>query len=516
MSDVIKALSLLFKGNDRSYGVWIPDSMKMLTESGPAGIPQYERHIQGVRGLGIVPVTDSGDCWFGAIDIDNHGQTEDINLVAMTKLIRDKNLPLVACRSKSGGIHVYVFCKSPIKSKLLRIAMFGWAAQLGFPKAEIYPKQDYLEIDETNVQQLGNWINLAYFGGDSTNRYCLNDNYERSTLKEFIDQANSVRISISDLELHNPPDNAGAPPCVQKMLACGVSSGGRNEALYNITVYYKRANPDTYIDDALDTNVKSFNPPLPTAEARRTIKSASRRDYKYRCQQEPIKSLCDSKACIKREFGITRSEFDELNANEMLPEFGGVIKYLTDPVRWGITVNGMLINNLPTETLYNFEALKNRITEVLTLGVPSVTKRNWEKIIIPLIGGAREIRLPDDASISGLTANRLREFIDKANFNVQDDIKEREKLLRGAPCIVEILGEKVIAFRAMDFVKYLKSVKSEEVKGPNLWFILNNIPDLPLEHIKISVKGKKITVWYTRLAGYSKAEYPAPEIKQEF
>lgn len=515
-NEAVSRFSALFKGNERSYGVWVPETTKMSTEKRQVSNKQYSDHLKGEVGLGLVPIMDSGMCWFGAIDIDNHGEMEDIDLWGVTNVIKAKSLPLVACRSKSGGVHAYVFCKEPVRAKALRVAMSKWASDIGYPNAEIFPKQDHLEVDADGERRLGNWINLCYFGGDDTERYALTAPGSKASVNEFIGMAEAVKLSQNDVSATVDTSHANAPPCIQRLLSGGIPAGTRNEAMYNITVYLKRANPNTYLDDALDINSNVFDPPLPTSEAKRTIKSASRRDYKYRCQLEPLKSLCDSKTCLKREFGITRNEYDEMSANDMLPVFSNVVKYLTDPVKWGIQVNGMLITNVPTEVLYNFEALKNRITETLTIGVPSITKRNWERKIIPLISAAREVRLPDDASVSGIVGGRLREFLDKANLNVIDEAKEREKILRGIPCVMEIEGSKCLAFRAMDFVKYLKSVKSEEVKGPNLWFALNNLPDMPLDHARVSVRGKKLTVWYTPLSGYDRADYPAPQVKPEF
>lgn len=519
----LKRYSILFRGNDRSYGVWIPDTTKMMTEKKLVSDKQYQGHLDGVRGLGLVPIMDSGMCWFGAIDIDNHGELEDIDLARVSKIIREKSLPLVACRSKSGGIHAYVFCKEPVRAKVLRSAMEKWAGDIGFPRAEIFPKQDLLDMDVDGERRLGNWINLCYFDTKSTVRHALNENGEKASLEEFLDQAEAVRITSDDVTDLVNTAHTQAPPCIQRLLSGGIPAGARNEAMYNITVYLKRANPNTYLDDALDINTQVFDPPLPSAEAKRTIKSASRRDYKYRCQQEPLKGLCDSRVCVKREFGITKSDFDEITANDMLPEFVSVVKYMTDPVKWGISIragggdgHAKLVTNIPTDMLYNFEVLKNRITETLKMGVPSITKRNWEKIIIPLITNAHEYALPEDASQSGIIGGRLREFLDKANTNVTDMSKEREKILRGIPCVMEINSTLCLAFRAMDFVKYLKSVKSEEVKGPNLWFTLGILPDLPMSHAKISVKGKKLTVWFTPLAGYDKADHPAPDVKPEY
>lgn len=534
MKEFVKRFASLFRGNDRSYGVWIPDTTKMMTEKKKVTEQQYAAHLSGERGLGLVPIMDSSTCWFGAIDIDNHGQMEDIDLNSVRKKIKEKKLPLVACRSKSGGIHAYVFCREPVRASLLRVAMGKWASEIGFPSAELFPKQDYLDTEVDGERRLGNWINLCYFNGNDGNRYALDDSGNKATLEWFLNTAEASRIPPEAVSEAVDSAHSGAPPCIQRLLSEGVPSGARNEALYNITVYLKRANPNTYLDDALDINSTVFESPLPTAEAKRTIKSASRRDYKYRCSIEPLKSLCNSSVCVKREFGITPNEFNEMEAEYSLPNFSGVIKYSTDPVKWGLCItkkdhNGdtveVIVNNLPTEVLYNFEALRMRITEVLTIGVPSITKRNWERRLLPMIAGCRLFELPRDASVSGIIVSRLKEFLDKVNFNVQDEQKEREKILRGIPCVMDVSHSpdgkssnhiRAIVFRGMDFMKYLKSVKSEEVKGSNLWFILNNVSDFPVHHTRISVNNKKMSVWYVPLDNYSRADHPAPNITTEF
>ena len=38
------------------------------------------------------------------------------------------------------------------------------------------------------------------------------------------------------------------------------------------------------------------------------IRSASRRDYLYKCAEAPCKDLCDRKVCVTREFGISMDE----------------------------------------------------------------------------------------------------------------------------------------------------------------------------------------------------------------
>jgi hypothetical protein len=62
-----------------------------------------------VYGIGIVPIRDDATCVWGAIDID---LDKEPNLTVLAKQVHKLELPLIVCRSKSGGAHLYLFCRS--------------------------------------------------------------------------------------------------------------------------------------------------------------------------------------------------------------------------------------------------------------------------------------------------------------------------------------------------------------------------------------------------------------------
>ena len=68
----------------------------------------FENHIKGVGpALGIIPITEKNDCKWGCIDIDEY----NLDHKSLISNIRNLNLPLIVCRSKSGGAHVFLFAK---------------------------------------------------------------------------------------------------------------------------------------------------------------------------------------------------------------------------------------------------------------------------------------------------------------------------------------------------------------------------------------------------------------------
>ena len=71
MSNTQRFLTL-FKGNNRSFGQFNPKTKKMITVEKTSTLANFEKHMSGDIGMGVVPVTDEGTCYFAAIDIDNH------------------------------------------------------------------------------------------------------------------------------------------------------------------------------------------------------------------------------------------------------------------------------------------------------------------------------------------------------------------------------------------------------------------------------------------------------------
>src|SRR5437588_5479253 len=97
----------LFLGSLQCHGVQVHKESGIVhfTADGPATPDDFERHLGGDRGVGIVPVCEDGTCRFAAIDID----VDTINHTQLYERVQQLKLPVTVCRSKSGGAHLYLF-----------------------------------------------------------------------------------------------------------------------------------------------------------------------------------------------------------------------------------------------------------------------------------------------------------------------------------------------------------------------------------------------------------------------
>lgn len=507
-------LATLFKGNPRSSGRWEPKTGRMYTEYAALTNADFEAHVTGKYGVGAVPILDDDTCTWAAIDIDNHDTDEDVPIKAIDEVIVSQKLPLVPCRSKSGGVHVYLFLTKPQPATTVRIFMGKWAAQLGYPKAEVFPKQGKLSLDKDGKRQLGNWLNLPYAEAAKTQRYAVYGG-KMLSLEQFIARAENVRLGEEGFRTTSAAEHPEAPPCIQKIYAHGIQQGMRNEALYNITVYHRKRNPDGYALDANEANTTVFERALPKQEATRTINSAGRPDYGYRCNEEPIRSLCDRTTCLKRKFGITPADIERIDTVEALPLFTGLVKYMSEPIRWEFKIDGVRVTNVSTFQLLDFKMIKEMIAERLTKVVPSLKNVEWERILQPLMKDARIVSTPDEASVAGVIRDRLREFAARTDLlSLGQNNDDRKALLRGMPVVISYEGERQVMFRAQDFVNFLKRTKSEELKGVNLWFAVR---DVGVNHTKLRVGDYNINLWYLPVNVVLEHQAPveAPKFKSE-
>ena len=483
----------LFTGNDRSFGVFNPKTNKLFTKNQPVDLSNYEDHLEGSKGVGIVPIMDDETCWFGAIDIDAHGNAPDIDLLELEQKIRDNDFPLTICRSRSGGAHLYLFLTDPAPAKTLRKVLANWAGIIGYAGVEIFPKQDSLP-ESGGERQLGNWINMPYFDAEDTNRFAF-EGGKQIDLNHFLDIAESRRIKPAILVEKAEGGYAEAPPCIQKMITDGVGHGHRNEALYNLVLYYKKANPETLRDKSFDANATIFEEPLSYAEAKKTIQSAGRREYRYKCKEEPCWSNCNSSVCVTRKFGITPEERGELEIGKP-PEFDKLEKYTTDPVKWVLYVDNTPIT-LSTAELMDYRAVRRAIADNLTRIIAPMKNDKWEVMLHKIMSEAIVVEAPEEASTYGFIKDRLYEFFSRTDLSSDgESIEEREALFLGSPVVQKVDGQRVVYFRGPDFIDFLKKNRSEELKGSNLWMALRRVG---VQHSKLRVKNQVVSVWFAPL-----------------
>jgi hypothetical protein len=343
----------------------------------------WKNHIEGKGpALGIIPITESNNCKWGCIDIDEY----NLNHHDLISRIRNLKLPLVVCRSKSGGAHVFLFTKDFVPAIRMQKTLKKMAKSLGHEGCEIFPKQTEILVERGDT---GNFLNLPYYNGTSGLRYALDDNGKAASLESFYsmydkyaqDKLEEIKVEETKV-LDAFPDG---PPCLNKLAIQGFGEGARNNALFNIAVYYKQAKPDSWQDELVKANQNYVNPPLSNSEVQQLIKSVSRKGYdKYRCKDAPINAVCQSGLCRTKRFGVGYGE-------EEMPVLGSLTKYTSKPPQWFLNVNEDRIE-LKSEQLYSAPLFALACLDQANLVIPVPKPKDWKQYYLkPLLQSIQEV-----------------------------------------------------------------------------------------------------------------------------
>ena len=143
----------------------------------------WEQHVAGKRPLGVIPIREDNSCSWGSIDFDEY----DVDLIEMIKRVETAKYPLVPCRSKSGGLHLFLFLKEPEPAADVQGVLRDAAASLGMADCEIFPKQTRVLVERND---LGSWMVMPYFGdtfgGKLQNQHGLKKTGSEMTMAEFV------------------------------------------------------------------------------------------------------------------------------------------------------------------------------------------------------------------------------------------------------------------------------------------------------------------------------------------
>ena len=345
----------------------------------------WEKHLQGKGpALGIIPIREDNTCRWGCIDIDSY----NLDHGSLIQSIRHLNFPLIVCRSKSGGAHVFLFTKEFIAASLMQSTLKKISKVLGYEGSEIFPKQTEILVERGDT---GNFLNLPYYNGTKGLRYAINDSGTSCTLEEFYqlydvhacseEQVKQIKIEEKKIEEAFP----AGPPCLNKLASVGFGEGSRNNALFNIAVYYKQAHPDSWEDKIVEANIKHMEPKLSNSEVQQLIKSVNRKGYdKYRCKDAPINAVCQSGLCRTKRFGVGFGE-------EEMPPLGNLTKYKSSPPQWFLDVDGTRIE-LRSEQLYSSPLFALACLDQANLVVPVPKAKDWKQHFLkPMMNNLQEV-----------------------------------------------------------------------------------------------------------------------------
>ena len=474
----------IFSGLERAHGTYeitgTKNTSKGVKKEGraktlhePVTLDLWKKHLSGEASLGITPIKDDETCGWGCIDIDDYS----LDRKELLNKIKDMELPLIPCTTKSGGVHLFLFTKDPVPALKMKSKLEDIAAALGRTGDEIFPKQYQWSTQIDREKQTGNWLNMPYYSGEDTTRFGLNLKGDHLTPEQFIKAVNKKAIDEDSLDGLQPvkksrkklitSDNgpwSDAPPCLVHMKLNGIPEGMRNNALFAYGVFLKKVHPEgeEWKDKLQEVNKQVCDRPLPHSEVIALIQSVEKSDYKYPCNKAPLQDFCQSGLCVTRKYGIDSSERE--------PTFGSLIKYLTDPPLWHLEMDGETIV-LETKQLHNFSMFQQRCMEVLNQCPPDRKKIDWVAQLNALLQDVQEVEVPADMTKVGLLEESILEFC-----TMTESTSRLSILSKGAYRHSEENKKDQWWFRGSDVVSYVQEYKGmKTIKNAEIFDELKNM-----------------------------------------
>lgn len=413
-------------------------------------------HLEGDFGVGICPVDTEGKCRFAVIDIDYYKP----RIHKMLDFIREYQLPLLPFRSKSGGLHIYVFLKKPVSAKKIRemlnqVSYFLSLDYLyGNGKVEVFPKQD-------KAEGFGSSITLPYFNAENPYTYLLDLDGNPVSFKEALSIIPKKCTTLDDLKLalDNLPYN-DAPPCIQRILLCegvGTEDSGRNNFLFSFAVYAKKkygTGFETYVKEVNDR----FEVPLEEGIIDSICNSVSNNEYIYKCKDIPCSGFCDRVLCKKREYGLGRDKSHFTGV-----DYGQLYRYKTaEPYYvWKLRLHG---SDNWTDVIFKDEGYlldqKNfakMCVRYLNQAPMQVSNNDWYAILNSVLPNIQDVEVKKETDTSGLSIVRNAFITYLANKQAR---RESPYQIKVGLCVRQSVQGKIkYYFTHRGFSDYLRNQK---------------------------------------------------------
>ena len=475
----IEKFKKAFKGSNIAYGQYKSgETNDNGKQGGKAFIVKekptdelWKNHLEGKEpSLGIIPIDENNKCHWGCIDVDEY----PLDHKKILKRIQKFKIPLIMCRSKSGGAHLFIFVNKPVTAKIMQTKLKEISSGLGYSHCEIFPKQTNILVERGDT---GNFLNLPFHNANASLRYAFNEDGSAATLEEFFILYDKFVMNPEDIfkikiAVEEEAIKLG-PPCLQHLCKQDFPQGTRNSGLFNLGVYARKAFPDKWEEKVEEYNRKYMNPPLPSEEVTTIKKSLSNKNYIYTCKDEPIHSHCNSELCKTRKYGV---------GSGYIPQIGNLTKQNSEPPIWFLSVEGKRIE-LETDDLQNQLRFQKVCMDTLNTMPSKMASRDWTVLVQALLEEVTIIEVPEEVGLTGQFKDLLEDFC----TNIGEALT-KEEILLGKP----FTDNTKTYFRLGDLQNYLHKHNFRNF-GRNK--IVSSLKDLGAKYTSFIIKDRFTRVW---------------------
>lgn len=421
LQEQILRLQSLFRGNSRVCGLasreTVKDAKGKVEEvkkgfsPGPVTDQHWKNHLNGSCSLGLVPITDYSECKFAAIDVDcDIMESAKVTLASLCATVQGLTLPMVVCRSKSGGAHIYVFFKDMVPADKVRLTFKRISDVMGLNSHR--PVEFYPHTGKLDTESNGKYINLPYFNGESTERYGFDHLGERLSLDQFIVYAEKISVLGKDFIEWKVPATItdvirdvinNGPPCLQTIYDMGIADGTKNDMLLQYGILFKKYNAQTFCDNVEIINqTRTDGKPHDLQDLQNTMKSLKKKNMHYSCSHPCMAAICAKSLCQTRKYGIRPTV--EVPAIKKILQWGANDEYFEL-----LFENDSRIKILIADFI-RFDTLREALVQKLHLYIPEPKRHDWQEWVMAMMTKVERVAVPVEFNIEHAIKNLIIEF----------------------------------------------------------------------------------------------------------
>jgi len=217
-----------------------------------------------------------------------------------------------------------------------------------------------------------------------------------------------------------------------------------------------------------------LHPPLSHNEVGVVIRQLKKKDYFYKCEDQPIKPFCDKEICKGRKYGVGPTGV----GNDM----SSLTKIDGDPPIWILDVDGERLE-LSTNGLTSQAQFQKECVAQINKFPIAVNQRAWQTRIQMLLDNLTIVEVPPDATIKGEFEDLLHAFCCERAKG-----EEREDILQG----VAVWVEGRVYFQVKDIKKHLSVNDFTHYSSNKITLRLQNVQ---AEKMFWRVRNKGVHVW---------------------
>jgi hypothetical protein len=219
-----------------------------------------------------------------------------------------------------------------------------------------------------------------------------------------------------------------------------------------------------------------MDPYLPSTQVQKTISQHDKKDYQFKCKDQPMCSVCNASLCKSRKYGI---------GNDYNHTVTDLTKYESDESVWFLNLDGrrLCIN---TDEFFDQAKFRKACMNSLNILPNKMSARDWDVRIQSLLAEVDIIDMPEEVTKIGRFDNHLEAFLaDQGEAMTIDEI-----LIDKAWTPQD---EEVTYFKLSSLEKYLTKQRFSNFSSTQ---VCARIRELDGDSTKKKIRGKLYHLWY--------------------